>query len=173
MSDIFSFDKDSLINGFLGGSLITSAVIGMNTGLSKPVSMAAFTAGWFFVIKSFNSQTNRDSQTNDVMSKAAIIVWLSAMSLRMMMDSNVSGLPMKIGGLLFMGGWLTIGNNLNSRTNTESLDKLYGFSVPLLIFASMASINGFERPKAIASGPGVFLFSTAWVVLSLMNSIHK
>lgn len=170
---MLSFDKDSLMHGFLGGALITSAVIGMNTGVARPISMAAFTAGWFFIIKSFKGQTNRDLYTNDIMSKAAIIVWLSAMSLRMMMDSGVSGVPMMMGGLLFMGGWLTIGGNVNSRTNSVSLDKLYGFGVPLLVFASMASINGFERPKAIASGPGVFLFSTAWVVLSLMNSKYN
>ena len=173
MSDILSFDKDSLMNGFLGGALITSAVIGMNTGVPRPISMAAFTAGWFFIVKSFKSQTNRDSYTNDVMTKASIIVWLSAMSLRMMMDSGVSGVPMMMGGLLFMGGWLAIGGNVNSRTNAESLGRLSGLGVPMLVFASMASINGFERPKAIASGPGVFLFSTAWVVLSLLNSKYN
>lgn len=161
-----SLDKGLLISGLLGGSLITSAVIAMNVGISKPISMALFTAGWFLIAKSFKNHKMRGSGDNNTMLVASVIVWISAITLRMMMDSNVNGAPMMMFGMLFMGGWLTIGSKVSDNT-------LYGLTVPMLIFSSMASINGFERPKSIASGPGVFLFSTAWVVLTLLNSqIH-
>ena len=164
-----SFNKNSLMFGLLGGTLITSAVVAMNNGVSKPISMALFTAGWLFIAKSFKSQVNRDSYKTNMMTVAAIIVWVSAMSLRMMMDGGVKGLPMMMGGVLFMTGWIVIGAQLTSRVST-SVNPIYGFSVPLLVFSSMASINGFERPNSVASGPGIFMFSTAWVVLSLLNS---
>lgn len=173
MSEVLSFQKDLLLSGLAGGSLVTSAVISMNVGLPMPLSMGLFTAGWFLLIKSFKDQMNRDSYTNDAMTKASILVWLSAISLRLMMDSGVKGVPMMLGGMLFMGGWLAIGSKVTSRTSPDSLSPLYGLTTPMLVFLSMASINGFERPNAVASGPGIFMFSTAWVVLALLNSFDN
>jgi len=168
---VLNFDKNSLKYGSMGGALITSAVISMNVGVNRPVSIAMFTAGWILIIKSFNNKKDRDPQTNNIMSFSAVTVWASAIMLRMMLDAGVKGLPMVAGGVVFMGAWLTIGEKVNSRMTPESLNKLYGFIVPVLVFASMASINMFERPNGIASGPGVFMFSSAWYALSLMNSL--
>ena len=170
-NSVISFNKSSLMSGLLGGTLVTSAVVAMNNGIPKPISMALFTAGWLFIAKSFKSQTSRDTYKTNVMTVAAIIVWVSAMSLRMMMDGGVKGFPMMMGGILFMAGWVVIGAQLSSRISPGTgVNPVYGLSVPLLVFSSMASINGFERPNSVASGPGIFMFSTAWVILSLLNS---
>ena len=172
-NSVISFDKSSLMSGLLGGALITSAVVAMNNGVPKPISMALFTAGWFFIVKSFRSQMSRASYKTNIMTLAAIIVWVSAMSLRMMMDGGVKGFPMMMGGVLFMAGWVVIGSQLTSRIAPVSANPVYGLAVPLLVFSSMASINGFERPNSAASGPGIFIFSTAWVTLSLLNSFSN
>lgn len=167
-----TLDKNSLCKGVTGGSLITSAVIAMNLGVSKPISMGLFTSGWYLVYKSFKENPTREMYDNNVMMVSSIVVWLSAMILRMMMDSNVKGLPMMLGGAAFMGGWLTIGHKVSTKNleNDDGQNPLHGFAVPMLIFASMASINGIERPRSIASGPGIFMFSMAWIILSILNS---
>ena len=163
------FDKKSLTRGLSGGALITSAVVAMNNGAPMPISMGLFTSGWYLIYKSFSENITRESTRNKIMSLSAIIVWMSAMVLRLMMDNNISGIPMIIGGMAFMSGWLAIGTTSGIKSN-EMTNSGMGLIVPMLIFASMASINGIERPRSIPSGPGIAMFTSAWVALSLVNS---
>lgn len=54
-----------------------------------------------------------------------------------------------------------------SRTRVTSVA---GDMSPILVFAAMMLVNGVERPGLIASGIGLPIFISSWVMLALANS---
>lgn len=175
-----SFETKNLILGIAGGYTITSAISAMNTiqsGMSaKAVGMTLFTIGWIQIMMAFYNNETRDNKHKNHLVGASILVWASAMALRMMMENGVSGAPMVMFGMIFMFSWLIIGFMTGAKkqvdkegTITETTS-LIGLAAPILVFASMFIVNKIERPNNMASGIGLPMFSLAWVVLAIVNS---
>lgn len=224
--DTISFEALPMLTGLSGGAFITSAVSFMNvsqaTMSNKIIGMVIFTMGWIQIIASFDKNETRDDKYKNQLILSSIVVWLSAITLRMMMDNGVSQGPMMMFGMLFMSSWLVIGysvgqksrqvhiksetdadTEIDTETETETDSEIHeeeevvaveelsqmklpsitymsrrnvvlsiaGLSAPVIVFAAMMIVNGFERPRHIPSGIGLPLFLTAWVILAMTNSI--
>lgn len=193
-----SFEKKPLLFGLSGGALISSAIISMNTlpskGTQKIVGIPLFVSGWILVILSFMKNTTRNEKFKPVLISSSVIVMLAAMMARMMMESNYSGSGMKLTMAVFMISWMVIGLMIGMKehsvgnvhkdddgqldlesVNEDVHDKtihLIGIAPPMLVLISMMLVNGVERPKNIASGPGMPMFLSSWVILSLVNSFQ-
>lgn len=177
-----SFETKNLLLGIAGGYTITSAIAVMNTlpkGMtSKSIGMTLFTVGWIQIMMAFYNNETRDEKHKAHLVGASILVWASAMILRMMMENNISGAPMGIFGMIFMVTWLIIGKMSGTKKSIdESIEKettsSLGLVTPILVFVSMFIINKIERPKQMPSGIGLPMFSLAWVALALVNSHIK
>lgn len=184
-----SFETKNLLLGIAGGYTITSAISVMNTlpkGMtSRWIGMTLFTAGWIQIMMAFYNNETRDEKHKAHLVGASVLVWSSAMALRMLMENNVSGFPMVMFGSIFMFMWLLIGKMtgnkkiIENEKKEDSVDGVkivtettssLGLAAPILVFGSMFLVNKIERPRQMASGIGLPLFSLAWVVLALVNS---
>lgn len=192
-----SFEKNPLLLGLSGGALISSAIVSMNTipekSTQKLVGIPLFVSGWILIILSFIRNTTRNKKFKPFLISSSLVVMMSAMMARMMMESNYSGPGMKVTMGVFMLSWLVIGSMIgmkeNSVNNTHKDDDgqldletmhedvhdktihLVGLAPPILVMMSMMIVNGLERPNNIASGPGMPMFLSSWVILSLVNSV--
>ncbi len=181
-----SFEKTPLLLSLFGGVSITSAVVGMNTLPSKPLQMLTgmplFSIGWILMISSFVKNSTRDSKYKSLLVISSILVYMAAMMTRMMMEKNVSGLPINMTKIVFMMAWISIGVFMGMKNHGhpgDSKDEIHDPTIhglamipPVLVFVAMMSVNSLERPKNLASGPGMPLFMLAWSVLSMVNSVQ-
>jgi len=216
MSETVAFETFPMIAGLSGGAFITSAISFLNNSKStmanKIIGMIMFSMGWAQIIASFDKNDTREDKYKMYLIISSVVAWASAMSLRMMMDSNVSKVPMMIFGLMFMSSWFVIGHTIARKTSftdeiedveeeevnvsfttdaeiiedvettkevelesddmtmTRTILSVSGIMTPIMIFLAMMLVNKVERPGNIASGIGLPIFTSAWVVLSLTNS---
>lgn len=194
-----TFEKNPLLLGLSGGVVINTAIVAMNTlpgkNIQRMTGMPLFTIGWVMVIMSFLNNDTRSRKYRWVLAGSSVGVYMAAMMARMMMESGTTGLPMKLTMMKFMMCWLTIGLLIGMKNHGGSGDSddsdedpdipdvteeeevhdktihFVGLLPPALVIMSMMSINKFERPNSIASGPGMPIFMMAWVILSLVNSL--
>lgn len=182
-----TLEKTPLMLGLAGGASITSAIVAMNTlpgkNMQMMTGMPLFTLGWVLVITSFLKNGTRASKYRSVLAVASVGVYMAAMMSRMLMDAGRSGLPLHASKLVFLACWLVVGLLVGMKQHMPveepaGHDEVHsplihglGFIPPALIVIAMMSVNNIERPRQIASGPGLFLFSYAWVILSLVNSL--
>jgi len=204
MSETISIESFPMIAGLSGGAFITSAISFMNnsnpTMVNKIIGMVMFSMGWALIISSFDKNDTREDKYKNQLIISSVLVWASAMILRMMMDKGVSKAPMMIFGLLFMSSWFVIGYSVSKKigfvdeepeeqpveeetdeevevetesdemANTRTILSATGIISPIMVFVGMMLVNKIERPGNIASGIGLPLFTSAWVVLALTNS---
>ena len=182
-----TLEKTPLMLGLAGGASITSAIVAMNTlpgkNMQMMTGMPLFTLGWVLVITSFLKNGTRASKYRSVLAVASVGVYMAAMMSRMLMDAGKSGVPLHASKLVFLACWLVVGLLVGMKQHMPveepvGHDEVHsplihglGFIPPALIVIAMMSVNSIERPRQIASGPGLFLFSYAWVILSLVNSL--
>ena len=179
-----SFEKKPLLLGLAGGAFINAAIVGMNTLPTKMgqqmVGMPLFTIGWALVIMGFLNNDTRAHKYRNILAISSLGVYTMAMTARMLADAGKNGLPIKLAKGKFLLCWIAIGVliGMKQHDETEEGEKhdptihALGLLPPALVVISMMSINGLERPKNIASGPGMPLFASAWVILSLVNSLN-
>lgn len=185
-----SFEKNPLLLGLSGGALVSSAIVSMNTlpgkSTQKLIGMPLFVSGWILVILSFMRNTTRNEKFKPLLVSSSVVVMMAAMVARMMMESNYSGSGMKVTMGVFMLSWIVIGLMIGMKEHSvddvhkdadgheDVHDKtihLIGLAPPVLVLMSMMLVNGIERPNNMASGPGMPMFLSSWVILSLVNSV--
>lgn len=183
-----TFEKKPLLLGLSGGVAINAAIVAMNTLPGKNLQMMSgmplFTAGWTLIIASFLSNDTRAHKYRNILAGASFGVYSMAMVARMLMDAGKTGTPLKASKMVFMTGWLVVGILMGMKKIYEGvhdgshqevhspLIHALGLLPPALVVLSMTSINKMERPRGIASGPGMPIFMMAWVILSLVNSVR-
>lgn len=176
-----TFEKTPLILGLAGGALITGAVTAMNTlptGMRMLVGGGSFSAGWLVIMMSFLKNDTRHHKYKKILIGASVGVYSMAMMSRMLMDAGKTGAPLKASKGLFLLFWLAIGVSIgmkkdeaNDEENHNPTTHALGLLPPALVVLSMMSINGYERPNNVASGPGMPLFAFSWMALTLVNAL--
>ena len=189
-----TFEKKPLLLGLSGGVAINAAIVAMNTlpgqNMQRMTGMPLFTIGWVMIIMSFLNNDTRARKYRWVLAGSSVGVYAAAMMARMMMESGTTGLPMKLTMMKFMTCWIVVGILIGMKKHGEVMDDsgnseytedqeevhdktihFMGLLPPALVMLSMMSINKFERPRSIASGPGMPIFMMAWVILTLVNSL--
>jgi len=125
--DTLCLEKFALFSGLAGGGFITSAVSFMNTTSSTPLNKAVgfilFSIGWMLLIKSFTENETRDESNKNILIFSSVAVWISAMSLRMLMDNGSSKYPMMAFGMIFMSAWMAIGYTIGNKSTIELQEK--------------------------------------------------
>ena len=191
-----TLEKTPLLLGLSGGVSISAAIVAMNTLPGKNMQMASgmplFTLGWVLIIMGFFKNGTRAHKYRSILAVASVGVYAAAMMSRMLMDAGKTGAPMHASKMLFLVCWLVVGLLMGMKkhvddtvepveiteeggTHNEVHSPLIhglGFVPPALIVLSMMSVNNMERPRGMASGPGMPLFMLAWVILSLVNSVR-
>lgn len=186
--DTLTLEKTPLLLGLAGGVSISSAIVAMNTLPGKNMQMVTgmplFTLGWGLVIMGFLKNTTRASKYRTGLAVASVGVYMAAMLSRMLMDAGKSGVHLHVSKLMFLASWLVVGSLIGMKQHmaTEERtghDELHsplihglGFVPPALVVLSMMSVNTMERPRGVASGPGMPVFMLSWVILSLVNSVR-
>ena len=177
-----SFEKNTLLLGLTGGAFINAAIVAMNTlpgkNMQKMGGVPLFAIGWIMIIKSFLDNETRDSKYKNILAISSICVFSMAVTARMMTDAGKTGMSVKTVKMIFMAAWIVIGISIGMKKHADSDEESHdmtmhalGLLPPVLVVLSMTSINKMERPRSMASGPGMPIFSFAWVILSLVNSI--
>jgi len=183
-----TFEKKPLLLGLSGGIAINAAIVAMNTFPTRKLQMAGgipfFTLGWGLIIKSFLYNSTRAQKFKAPLVASSLGVYSMAMLARLLTDSGNTGTPVKVSKMLFLAFWISIGIFLGMKKASDEVDELdeedvhsplihaLGLIPPAFVVLSMSSINIVERPRGIASGPGMPIFMLAWVVLSLVNSFE-
>ena len=183
-----TFEKTPLLLGLSGGASISAAIVAMNNLPSKQMQMVSgmplFTLGWVLVILGFVKNDTRPHKYRNLLAVASVGVYAAAMITRMLMDAGKTGLPMHASKLKFLACWLTIAllmgmKKVSSDSPAEDSEEVHSptihglaFLPPALVVMSMMSVNNMERPRGMASGPGMPMFLMAWVILSLVNSLQ-
>ena len=183
MSEI---EMKNLIMGLTGGLTITSAISTMNVlpnnTTATMVGASLFAAGWAQIITTFRNNETRNNEHKNHLTVLSIVTMMSAMTVRMLVDSKKSMKTVVPVGIIFMASWLLIGRMIgqkkiegtkNEEGNYEESSSNIGLIAPILVFVSMFIVNRIERPKSIASGIGLPLFVSAWTALSIVNSVKQ
>lgn len=183
-----TFEKTPLLLGLTGGVSINAAIVAMNALPGKKMQMAGgvplFTIGWSLIIASFIKNGTRASKFRSLLATASLGVYSSAMLARFLADSGNKGTPVKVSKAVFLTCWILVGIFLGMKkvhdvSDVKGEDDVHDPTIhslallpPALVVLSMTSINILERPRSIASGPGMPIFMLAWVILSLVNSVR-
>lgn len=192
-----SFEKKPLLLGLSGGIAINTAIVAMNTFPTRKLQMLGgipfFTLGWGLIIKGFLYNSTRARKFKAPLVASSLGVYSMAMLARLLTDFGNTGTPVKVSKMLFLAFWISIGIFLGMKRVSDEVDELdeedgindgshrdvhsplihaLGLIPPAFVVLSMSSINIVERPRGIASGPGMPIFMLAWVVLSLVNSFQ-
>ena len=180
-----TFEKNPLLLGLTGGSLIVSGVSAMNTmptkNLQKLAGVPLFSAGWILIIMGFINNDTRLAKYKYLLAGSSVGVYGTAVAARMMTDAGFKGTPVTIAKMIFLASWISIGiltgmkkhESDEDTTEEEVHDNtthVLGLLPPMMVVASMGIINKIERPRNIAGGLGTPLFTAAWVILTLVNS---
>lgn len=178
-----SFEKKPLLLGLAGGAFINAAIVAMNTlptkTMQKMGGVPLFTVGWILIIMGFLKNDTRDMKHRTILAGSSVGVYSMAVMARMLTDAGNTGAPVKMAKMVFMLCWLIVGISIGMKKHEDSEEEekhdrtlhALGLLPPALVVLSMTSINKFERPRGIASGPGLFLFGQAWLILTLVNSL--
>lgn len=176
------FEKTPLLLGLSGGATIVSAIVAMNAGpknLQMVLGAPLFMGGWGLIIASFIKNDTRDSKYSYPLAASSIGVLMGAMGTRMLTDNGDTSSKLQVTKGLFLASWLAIAVMSGMKKHEENEEhekhnlKVHGLALlpPTLVVVSMMLVNKIERPQNIASGPGMPLFSAAWAILSLVNSV--
>lgn len=177
-----SFEQKPLLFGLSGGAAITAAIVSMNTLPGKTMQMMSgvplFTLGWVLVIMSFLRNNTRADKYRNILAGSSVGVYAAAMMARMLMDAGNTGTPLKVSKLMFLACWIVVGSLIGMKQDDtgEEVHNTHihalGLLPPALVVLAMTSVNNMERPRGMASGPGMPMFMMAWVTLSLVNSLN-
>jgi hypothetical protein len=130
-----------------------------------------FTLGWFGFAYSTSMSENMDIVFSDKRTmilfgaSAAILISVFMMKNHMKQQTGVVDkvpMPMMY-PLLFAGGWLVLGYNVSE-------DKKTGLVAALLALSSMMFVLPWQRKNNVIDGPGMSMFTLAWVILVYLNS---
>lgn len=183
MNMSLTFEKKPLLLGLSGGVAINAAIVAMNTLSGKNMQMMGgvplFTT-WALIIASFLYNTTRLDKYKSVLALSSVGVWSMAVMGRMLTDAGKTGIPANVSKMVFMICWLVVGTLIGMKKVFEKSDETeevhsplihaLGLLAPAMVVLWMTSISKMERPRGMASGPGMPIFTMAWVILSLVNS---
>lgn len=141
-----------------------------NNTLTTVISAMLFICGWL-VLPYFLSYGRNHKYFYFIFS---YMILVAAITLKVYMTNKIK--PPMLFGVLFMLGWMFLGilvasplsnGNLSDVMNTRTI---WGLIAATCAVSSMKIALPFERKNCIADGPGMSLFTIAWVLVSLLDS---
>lgn len=159
----------TIILGVVGQNALEQAK--MNTSVTTIISSVLFVGGWL-ILPFFLSRGRNHKYLYFIFS---YMILMAAVTLKAYMTNNNK--PPMLFGILFMLGWVFLGvfvasplkknNPLSNLINTRTI---WGLIAAACAILSMKIALPFERKNCIADGPGMSLFTIAWVLVSLLDS---
>jgi hypothetical protein len=170
------FRSNRLYLTLLGGLLVLSGVVTKNTSeqmeqedsfVGSKLGPALFVLGWAIVAYSIALPSNTkgyiapiefDQHTIQTLIAVSAIV-SSVFMMKKLMDSGKK-IPMMYPAM-FAGGWLLLGFTVGG---------YLGMVSALLVIGSMMGVLPWQRENCVVDGPGMPMFTIAWLLLAAGNS---
>jgi hypothetical protein len=133
-----------------------------NHPIGKPVGMALFTLGWFYI--AYILSVNKPNKILFVV--PSLMILMAVMLMKQYMGKNQS--PPPVLPLLFALGWIILGFNVGNHLTGNS--KYLGLIASACVLVSMMSMLPAQRKSCVVDGPGMPLFTIAWIIFILLNS---
>jgi len=130
------------------------------------LGMASFLLGW--VIIALATSKGRKSKMN-LLSCISVV-----MGVMLIMKSREDKTETKLGPILFMVGWVSLGLGVVQHKK-GMMYKLLGLLIPTMVLLSMVP-NGIipkQREEKMVDGPGYSLFVGGWALLIFLNSLNR
>ena len=133
-----------------------------NHPIGKPLGIMLFTLGWVYT--AYILSLNKNNKLLFVI--PSIMIFLAVMLMKQYMSKKLT--PPKILPLLFTLGWIVLGFNVGN--HLKGNNKYLGLLASICVLLSMMRMLPEQRKKCIVDGPGMPLFTIAWVIIILLNS---
>ena len=167
-----AFDKRLLGISAAGSLLISVGVMikngmkqaGQSSTATKAIGTVFFILGW--VIMALVTGASGASPTKLILSLLATVMIVVGVIL-----SNESEKLKMIGGPLFMIGWVLFGIVVGM--GKSAIGKAMGFVAAALVLISMVVVLPKQREQKVIDGPGMPMFTLAWVLISAANAMYK
>lgn len=188
-----SIDLQSLLKLLAPASAVVTSVMIKNgskqidvpvkpdtSDLLKKVGPALFVAGWVGVAYVLTKGRFIDTTNSKMITVAsALIVGAVFVMMRSMMNDRPDGANMiakpkdnkaKIAKLVFAGAWLLLGY-ATAKTSSSAMALPFGIGAALMTIISMMVALPWQRKHGVVDGPGLVLFTGAWVALGIAGSL--
>lgn len=165
------YDKRILAISAIAATMINIGVMvkngmdqaGKANAASKALGMVFFVVGWF--IMAVVTGAVGASPAKLLLSFVATVLIVVGVIL----VKEVKNLSM-IGGPLFMIGWVLFGIVVG--LGKPTMGKTFGFVAAALVLISMVVVLPKQRKDKVVDGPGMGMFTLAWVLISMTNAMH-
>jgi hypothetical protein len=138
-----------------------------NHSVGKPLGMVLFGLGWLLVARALSS--GRRNKMKTVVPCLLILASVVMMKEKVKLPKVVPGMIRKVLlPLVFAGAWVVLG--LNVSKHLPGNKKYYGLAASAAVLVSMMYALPLQRKKCVVDGPGMPLFTLAWVIVSVLNS---
>ena len=124
------------------------------------VGMIMFVLGWIATAWFLS----KNKKYKFVFILASIGVLASVMAMKMMKKKDIT----VIFPIIFSLSWLVLG--FMTSNHLKGVMKFSGLIASALVLVSMLLILPAQRKKCIVDGPGLVLFTVAWMILVVINS---
>ncbi len=160
----------------LGALLVIGGVVAKNSEeqLKRAPTLfgpAMFALGWLLVAHAISrNKANKGKGAVKLATPflASALIFGSVMAMKAAMKKKPAGtkgrVPMFL-PLLFVAGWLLLAFSI-------SQNRLIAFGAAALVFAAMLFFLPKQREKNVVDGPGMVLFTLAWVGIVYANVVQ-
>lgn len=129
---------------------------------NKPLGMGLFIFGWVYV--AYILSLNKQNKLLFILPSLGVIV--SVLVMKSYMKNKQT--PPIIFPLLFAISWIILGIGVGNHLNGNK--KYIGLIASVFALVSMMKILPYQRKNNIVDGPGMVLFTVAWVIIIFLNS---
>jgi hypothetical protein len=171
------FDVYRLVVSAVAAALVINGVVTKNSfeqigapnhPVGKPVGMAMFVAGWLIAAYAFGlakkSPAMRVGAAGASLSILAAVMWMKE-------QMSKGKKPGMVAPAMFVLGWLALG--LIAAAGLPMWGQVLGVGAAGLVVGSMMGVLPFQRKKGIVDGPGMPMFTLAWVLIVGLNAMSR
>jgi hypothetical protein len=170
------FDIYRIVVGAVAASLVVNGVVTKNTfeqigapnhPIGKPVGMALFVLGWLlsaYVFGIGKSASLRFGAAGASLSILGAVMWMKE-------QMSKGEKPGMVAPAMFAIGWLALG--LISAAGLPVWGQVLGVIAAALVLGSMMGTLPLQRKMGVVDGPGMPMFTMAWVLIVGLNALGR
>ena len=139
--------------------------MGMKDSPLKMLGMVLFVSGWIYT--AYNLSKGRKNKLVPII--ASMLILGSAIGMKQYMIRKLS--PPMVLPIAFAVSWVVLG--LGVGNHLSGIKKYLGLIASICVIVSMMGTLPKQRKMCIVDGPGMVLFTIAWSIISVLNSLRS
>jgi len=174
---LLCFDVARAVIGAIAATLVIGGVVTKNSfeqlgvpnhPVGKPTGMALFIVGWLLAAYILSS-----GRTTTLAKAAVVLSCLGILGsvLRMKAVMSKGGKPNMIFPLIFALSWVVL--SVLSAQGLPLWGQAAGVAAAALVLGSMMGLLPKQRKHAVVDGPGMPMFTGAWVIVVALNALKR